>query len=336
MDTWTDYIHRGSREARVRSLGFGGREILTPAYFPSVSSLSLRMPCRSAVKVCKDAGYPQMLVSAYDLGGMGAPILEMLCEYAEKGVLLVDSGAFEAHYSGGKWGFDRYERCIKAIPCSIYASYDTMPSAQDTYDAMLDSACDSLGRSSGIRPESRCMAILHGSRPDETVRMAKDISAGGEPRMYAVPEREMGSTIGSKIRTTAKIRRILTGRDPDNILHVLGCGDPVLMALLSYAGADTFDSVDWSRWAIDPSTYEWVGIDRLEFIRCECLACLDGDTTRMQSRALEHNLLFYSEFMARLRDAILADQDFGSIGLGVDSEALARLSKCFRDGEAPA
>lgn len=333
-DMDTDYIHRGLKEARVHRLRFDGGDILTPAYFPSVSSMSLRMPWRSAVGVCKDTGYPQMLVSAYDLDGKGdTPILEMVGEYAAKGVLLVDSGAFEAHYSGGKWDFERYKRCIKATPCSIYAGYDTMPDAQSSYDAMLSSARDYLDRSSNIRPESACMAILHGREPGETIRMARDISPGGEPRMYAVPEREMGSTVGAKIRTVARIRRILTDKDPDNMLHVLGCGDPVLMALLSYAGADTFDSVDWSRWAIDPSTCEWVGIDRLEFIGCKCPACLDGDTEHMQSRALEHNLLFYSVFMARLGDAILANHDFDSIKLGVGGEMLACLSDCFEGGE---
>lgn len=142
--------------------------------------------------------------------------------------------------------------------------------------------------------------------------------------------------MGGKVRTAREIRRVLSARDPDNMLHVLGCGDPVLMAVLAYAGVDTFDSVDWSRWAVDPSTHEWVGVDRLEFVGCGCPACEDGDISCMQSRALEHNLLFYSEFTGRLRSAILENRDFDSIGLAVDDGTLARLRGCLEGGEVAA
>lgn len=337
MGAWTEYIHRGLRGARVHRLDFDGREILTPAYFPSVSSVSLRMPWQYAVGMCTDADYPQMLVSAYDLDRRSdPPALKMLAEYARRGVLLVDSGAFEAHHSGVEWDFGSYERSIKATPCSIYASYDSIPGTRGPYSARLDGARDLLARSARVRPESRCMAILHGSEPGEVVRMAREIGAGGEPRMYAVTEREMGGTVGGKVRTAREVRRALSARDPDNMLHVLGCGDPVLMAVLAYAGVDTFDSVDWSRWAVDPSTHEWVGADRLEFVGCGCPACEDGDTAHMQGRALEHNLLFYSEFTGRLRSAILENRDFDSIGLAVGDGTLARLRGCLEGGEAGA
>lgn len=76
---------------------------------------------------------------------------------------------------------------------------------------------------------------------------------------------------------------------------------------------DSFDSVDWSRWAVNPATLEWACADRLEYMGCGCAACARGGGYAPY-RMWEHNLLFYEEFMGRLRDAIHGDQDFDSLG----------------------
>ena len=314
-DARVDYIHRGRWNARLLDLRLGGKGRLTPLYFPSVSSSAQRSSVGGMIDFCTGAGAPQMLVSAYDMGRGRAPeAAARLKEYTEGGVLLLDSGAFEAHYAGRKWGFGGYAETVKATPCDIYASYDEMPKSRQSDGDALDAARRSAGRSVGVKRTAQCMVVLHGGPGGQLARVAERITQdGGGPRMYAVPEREMGGSIAEKIGAAARIRRALSATDPRNVLHVLGCGDPVVMALLACAGVDSFDSVDWSRWAMDTETLEWACADRLEFMGCECAACA-RDGTDTLARMWGHNLLFYEGFTERLREAILGDRDFGSLG----------------------
>ena len=339
VDAWIDYIHRGRRGARLLDLHFGGKKRLTPLYFPSVSSSAQRSSVDTMIGFCVNRGAPQMLVSAYDMEGGKVPgAAGMLEEYAEKGVLLLDSGAFEAHYADKGWKFDKYAETVKATPCDIYASLDKMPRGRQADGYMLGATCCSTRRSELVRRNARCMAILHGATENQLAAVAEGVASlltsssrgsatknqpaavaegvaggAGGPRMYAVPEREMGDSVAEKIETAVRIRRALSGADPRNVLHVLGCGDPVLMTLLVYAGVDSFDSVDWSRWAINPVTFEWVCADRLEFMGCECAACAESGQDTL-ARMWGHNLLFYEGFTGRLRDAIYGDRDFDSLG----------------------
>ena len=277
MNAWVDYVHRGRRGARLLDLRLGAKRRLTPLYFPSVSSSSQRISVDAMIAFCRDIGAPQMLVSAYDMDGRAPAAAKNLEEYAGRGVLLLDSGAFEEHYAGREWGFDEYARQVGAVPCDVYASYDEMPTGRQTNEDALDAARGSLARSSAIGHAAECMAVLHGGAGEQLAGVAGALArSGGGPRMYAVPEREMGGSAAEKIGTAARVRRALSGADPRNVLHVLGCGDPVLMALLAYAGVDSFDSVDWSRWAVNPATLEWACADRLEYMGCGCAACARG------------------------------------------------------------
>ena len=110
-DAWVDYIRRGRRGARLLDLRLGGKKRLTPLYFPSVSSSAQRSSLGRMIEFCTGAGAPQMLVSAYDVGRGRIPeAAGRLKEYMKRGVLLLDSGAFEAHYAGGEWGFAEYAK----------------------------------------------------------------------------------------------------------------------------------------------------------------------------------------------------------------------------------
>lgn len=329
MDARVDYIHRGRREARLLDMHFGGKRRLTPLYFPSVSSSSQRSSLDAMIAFCEDRGAPQMLVSAYDLGRLAPGTVERLEEYAERNVLLLDSGAFEAHYSGREWAFGEYAERVRETPCDVYASYDEMPGGRQSDAYMLGAARAGAERSAGERRAAVCMAVLHGGTGNQLAGVAEAMAqGGGGPRMYAVPEREMGGSLAEKIRTAVRIRRALSSADPRNAMHVLGCGDPVMMALLSYAGADCFDSVDWSRWAVNPETLEWACADRLESMGCGCGACAaDGGSTL--GRMWGHNLLFYEGFTGRLRDMIHGDLDFGEAGGALGGRVAEQAREAF-------
>ena len=328
-DAWVDYIHRGRRGARLLDLRLGGKGRLTPLYFPSVSSSAQRSPAGAMIGFCTVAGAPQLLVSAYDMEKSGPGLAGSLQEYAKRGVLLLDSGAFEAHYASSEWGFGEYAKEVKAVPCDIYASYDEMPGAGLSDGDALSAARLGMGCSETVKSDARCMAILHGATGNQLVAVAEGAAGDADgPRMYAVPEREMGGSIAEKIKTAVRVRRALSGADPRNVLHVLGCGDPVVMALLAYAGADSFDSVDWSRWAVNPDTLEWACADRLEFMGCGCTACATGGRGTLE-RMWGHNLLFYEKFTGRLRDAILGDRDFDSLGAALGGGAAARAREAL-------
>ena len=87
------------------------------------------------------------------------------------------------------------------------------------------------------------------------------------------------------------------------MIHILGCGNPASIALFSFAGADMFDSVDWSRWVIDPSSLKFTDISHIEILDCKCKVCI-SKKFNIPLRAFMHNMLFYQNYLQELRQSI--------------------------------
>ena len=111
-------------------------------------------------------------------------------------------------------------------------------------------------------------------------------------------------------------------------LHILGCGNPISMTLFSYAGADSFDSVDWSRWTINPKTLQFADLDHLPLINCQCKICKRKKLDPI-SRTLLHNLLFYKKFMDNLRSNIAKNNGLEFLDDYLDRKILSKIVKFF-------
>ncbi len=328
-----NYIHRGKRESRVLEIHFEDKKVATPTYFPSISSAATRIQMSSLIQFCTSKDYPRLLVSAYDLYNIQnekKSMIKILKEYTKNNILFVDSGTFESYWlNDKKWTFDKYKKIIKELSGDIYTSFDEIPKPDDSLTKISSQVKKFVKISSIISKHSHCAAVVHGNTPSQLIKVVEDnAKKEEEPSMYAIPERDCGKTIKDKITTIKKIRNILSEKNPANILHILGCGNPLSIGMFAFAGADSFDSIDWSRWTIDPKTLQFMDLNHIELINCTCEICKrkEIDST---NKALLHNLLFYQKFTQELQTAILKDNDLKILEQYVDRKTFSKIVKFF-------
>ena len=329
-----NYIHKGKNESRVLEINFMDKKFSTPTYFPSISSAVTRIPISWLIRFCVNKDYPKLLVSAYDLDDIKNEknsIIKILKNYAKKNILFVDSGTFENYWLKDKeWTFGKYNKIITKISGDIYTSFDELPKPYDDLKTVSSNINFFMKKSSIISKKSQCAMVLHGNISSQIINVAKDnVSDNTKPSIYAIPERDCGKTIKDKIATIKKIRIMLNKKNPANILHILGCGNPLSIALFTFVGADSFDSVDWSRWVIDPKTLQFVDLNHIELIECACKIC-QSKKLDAPIKSLLHNILFYQKFMSDLQTAILNDDGLELLKNHVDDKTFRKIIKLFK------
>ena len=327
----------GLRNSRYLNLKIGTKKLATPAYFPSISTASTRIPYSSIIRALVTSGYPQLLVSCYDLHQLQKDklIFRYLEEHLEnENILFLDSGEFErCRFQTTDWNFGKYKKIIQSINSDLFGSYDIIPSEQNRFEDIVTHTIQKTKSSLELTDDNHCITILHGNSPKELCKLISNILSSNKEffGMIAVAERECGKMIEDKIQTVQKIRKILNENSPHTILHVLGCGHPSSIALLAFAGADSFDSVDWNRWIIDRKTMQFQDLANLSLLDCSCKGCT-SENRDSRDKAMLHNLFFYHDFIYRLQRSII-DKDDISLVLGefVEPEILIRAAKFFNN-----
>jgi len=329
-----DYVHRGQFESRILQINSEGRKFSTPAYFPSISSAATRLQLIPLIHLCTDNNYPRLLVSAYDLHHNYAQqksIIPTLKNYSKQNFLFVDSGTFEGYWlHDNRWNYSKYAKMTKQLSGDFYTSFDEIPSPDSTDNEILSDVSNFAKKSSKLSKNSKCITVAHGNSPSQLISVVTKLAQKHKESLsvISIPERDCGKTLELKISTIKKIRKILSKENPVNLLHVLGCGNPLSIALFSYAGADSFDSVDWSRWTIDPKTLQFADLNHLPLIHCSCKICKRKKSDPV-SRTLLHNLLFYKEFMDSLRMNISKNNGLEFLSEYFDRKILSKIVKFF-------
>ena len=72
---------------------------------------------------------------------------------------------------------------------------------------------------------------------------------------------------------------------------------------MSYAGADSFDAVDWNRWLIDRDSLQFTNLNQLELLSCSCKSC-EKHKIKAEELVYKHNLTFYADFIFDLQNSI--------------------------------
>lgn len=327
-----DYIYRGKNESRILQVKSENKKFTTPTYFPSISTAATRMPLSPLIQFCASKNYPRLLVSAYDLyhASNAKKIISVLKNYSKDNFLFVDSGTFESYWLHDKnWSYEKYSKVIKEFSGDIYASYDAIPNPGDDASKIISQVCQFTKKSTKISKSGHCALVVHGNTPQQLIKVVENVSKNNSSLSYtvAVPERDCGKTLSDKIKTIQKIRKVMSKSNPSSVLHVLGCGNPLSMAMFSFAGADSYDSVDWSRWTVDPKTLQFVDLNHIDLIDCSCVICKMRriDTA---SKALLHNLLFYQKFTQDLQTAILGE-GLNFLEASLDRQIFSKIVKFF-------
>jgi len=297
------------KSARSFELSKGKKRLVTPTFFPAISGSQYNFRPTELVDLITRNSYPRVLISAYDFTGKSQDVTRNIAEISEYfrngSFVMLDSGIFESYRSRDKkWSFDKYVQTVKSVDSDFYCAYDFLPKITSTDDDLLRSTLRMAKKSQEVGIDSRCIPIVHGANPKQLIHVVSRIvgSLTDDTCIIAVPERECGSTVLERARTILQLTNLL-GEKTSRLLHILGCGDPVSMALYAYCGADSFDSLDWTSQVIDRVGLGFRGIAHIDLSSCKCKVCKRPFENQLR-RALLHNLLFYQDFVLQLQAMI--------------------------------
>lgn len=243
----------------------------------------------------------------------------------------MDSGLFESWGKGDKsWKMKPFKSILPKVEFDLYSSFDVYRTKGKSYEDHKRRTHRNLLESSIFLDDVVFFAILHESSPTRLVKLASEIVEEHSDlcRNVAVAERDIGKSLSERAETVVALRRVLHDKNC-HLLHILGCGNPLSMLLYSYCGADTFDSVDWVRLAIDPSNYLTHDFAHLELLTCECKVCSEKPYSRGEylDKLLLHNLLFYQDFVMQMQSLIRNDNIEGYVREHIGSKIIDQINE---------
>jgi len=313
-------VHESARLSRVIEIVLNGRKLLTPSYFPSISSYGVKFSMSDLLYLLNFHKYPRLLLSAYDLYNSEpkekARLMSIIKDYRQKGFLFMDSGLYESSWrKDPNWNMNSYKNLVSQIRFDLYTSFDVLPDPKkkETEAEFKDKTFKNVLESSVLQDNNLFIAILHGSSPASLVSIVEEFIKR-HPNLcgaVAVAERDCGYSVLERAGIISEIRRTLNKSNKENLLHILGCGNPLSMLLFSYCGADTFDSLDWLKHVInpDPNSLLINDFSHLPLLNCKCRICDDPKHKNADylEKVLLHNLHFYQNFVVQIQSLIQHD-----------------------------
>lgn len=328
----SNIIYMSKGLSRVAEVSINRKTLITPTYFPAVSSYGIKYSFSNLVNLLTAYSYPRLLISTYDLHFLETEEKEQLLleisEYWKKGsFVFLDSGVYESSWKANlEWTYDSYKISISQIDFDFYSSFDVLPRPKNGDGEFERKTFKSILASRSLSNEPGFVPILHGSNSDQLVSLlSKFVSR--HPHLcdiIAVAERDCGKDIVERARTIMKIRRVLDEDNCRRILHILGCGNPISIALFSYYGANMFDSLDWIKYVVDRNRLAFNDFSQLELINCSCSICLSKQRDYTE-KALLHNLLFYQDFMLQIQSLVRKNQIYDFICKYVREDILRKI-----------
>lgn len=259
------------------------------------------------LRLLTKVGYPQFLVSAYDLANTSPSHQKTMTGLLRRAVssgsiVLLDSGNYEAFWSGAgtKWSAKRFSRILRRDSFQLAFSFDD-PQLRGSMRTLVESLERGALRDQAAARHGTIMPIVHGSK-DILPKLAKEIGKRLNPMVLAVPERELGEGLLERAATVAHIRSQLNQLGYYCNLHLLGTGNPLSLLVFALCGADTFDGLEWCQTTVDYDSVRLFHLSQWDLFRHQ--SGLDFREEPYLSCVLIHNLLFYSQWLDRLRWAI--------------------------------
>lgn len=306
-----------------------------PALFMSVSSFETRLRSEAAVNALGVFGAPIILVSAYDFvpydddGDDAERMVKVLSRFRAKGgFVLIDSGNYEASRLDVEWTAGHLKSALEIAPHDWAFCFDVMEPEQSVSKAAKEIVA-SVKRGQKIT-HAPVIPIVHaynlkggGYSLKATPRVVCEVAKRLEPPLIAIPERELGKTLIDRARTVRRIREELNKLPFYQPLHLLGTGNPWSIAVLSAAGADSFDGLEWCRVLIDRDNGTFNHFQNYDFFAYQAgraspfaQSVLLDEKTDVASKAAFHNIDYYAELSQDLQQAA-AKGDFEALLIGL-------------------
>jgi queuine/archaeosine tRNA-ribosyltransferase len=310
-----------------------------PCFFASVSSVKTNLAPGQYLRVLRTVGTDAFLISAYDIAHATPKecreISAALAKADKVGQsLLIDSGNYESYWkSDHRWSRSRFHAAIKkAVPHgSLVLSYDNQEPPKRVAKIVDDVVRGFESDQAALR-NWRVQPIVHA--PTELLpRICAEIAAKLSPELLVVPERLLGDGIVARARMVAAIRRTLNERlGRRQLLHLLGTGNPRSLLAFVACGADSFDGLEWCQTVVDHQQATLHHLQHYDFFAWQTnFVGLAGAS--FVAKALAHNLSFYADWMARLRQASQTNT-FGGMArevlpAGIAKDLAAALPEAF-------
>jgi queuine/archaeosine tRNA-ribosyltransferase len=314
-------------------IGAARKKLLCPAYVFSVSSFETQITPAKLVELLIEFPPAAVLVSAYDVLGVGdksadvAPNAALLRKLEQTGAtIFLDSGNYEAYRLGDVfWQSSPWvlREATARINSDITFSHDHLVkwSAAQTgrADELLRDIAAEYDRDSAatgklISPIVHAPVLPDGNYASQVLPdLCEQVARAKRPPVIAVAERELGDGILERARRVRSIRKRLNDLPFQQPLHLLGTGNPISMMILSFAGADIFDGLEWCRTVADADTMRLHHFHQIDLFKSQqgqiddllLLEYLKSDKGLLSSKAktILHNLYFFKRFAAEVQQA---------------------------------
>ncbi|WP_448124061.1 toll/interleukin-1 receptor domain-containing protein [Pseudomonas veronii] len=301
-----------SKPARLVTIADGA--LALPNLFMSVSSHETQFDPLEALEALTVYPAGSILVSAYDLVRSDSRedmILE-ISKYRDKGgFVLMDSGNYEAYRLDDKtWKPSHLRRALIDTPHDWAFCFDNMKPSEK-YDVAVRQIVTAVERDTKYTA-AHVLPIVHVKQTSKGLerlpQIVRAVSEHLRPPIIAIPERELGAGLAQRALTVRHIRDELDKLAYYQPIHLLGTGNPWSIALLAAAGADTFDGLEWCRFAVDPDLERLHHFQHFDFfipkrIRSEFMdRVMASDSIGYAGKVAFHNLEYYAEFGRIMRE----------------------------------
>ena len=282
----------------IEELHIGMKTISFPCFFPSVSSVKTNISPQEYINHLEHLGYPCYLISAYDViktkkRNQQYDSISLPNRNDRNSIILLDSGNYEAYwFDDHDWQFESYQTVSNSIDADLILAYDNCWQKDDKNYQILDQCGDI----------ESFLPIIHGY-PSTIPELAVEAVMKNRCQMIAIPERELGDSISSRINTLQNIRKNLSINGFEIPIHLLGTGHPISILLYSAFGANSFDGLEWCQTLVNPENGQLFHFTQKDFIECKCEAC-NKNMTSYLTTVLFHNLLFYIDWMVMIQKAL--------------------------------
>ena len=284
--------------------------IATPVFYPSVSCVSKNVwSSIDHMEMLVSVNHPQFLVScfdAYKLNNSKRFIQAMKQAKEQYQTILWDSGIYEVVWSRSKrWCKKRYLKTLRRNSVSYAFSYDEYCLSRPNLSA--SELVNSVNKSSA-QVESNISPIVHCPDIAKYPEFCHEVSAACNPKLIAIPERELGRGVIEIAKNIRAVRDALNSQEERQNLHILGTGNPISMLLYAFSGADSFDGIDWCQTVVDYETGTLHHPLQLDLYKYQSPWGADESLTFF-ARCYMHNLAFYEKWMRELQEAIIANKE---------------------------
>ncbi len=288
-------------------IALGGMRLPIPVFFPSISTVKTALAPAEYLAILHSLRDMNglFLVSAFDLARSadGHKLAQSLVSALEADMtVLMDSGNYESYWKDDQahWGAPDFHHVLKNYPCSFAFGFDQQNPPVDE-GAHVQLVVERWRQDQAAAGDRMIVPIVHGTA-DTLPHLCAHVALETQAPMIAVAERRLGDGVFARTRSVAALRKSLDSMGRYIGLHLLGTGNPISIALYSWAGADSFDGLEWCQTVVDHDTGLLFHMSQSDFFRQQT-EWGEADIA-FQTRTLAHNLTFYVDWMHRLRQSV--------------------------------